>query len=114
MPVREAFAPAVRRPALDLRAAAFDRLGACAAVLDSKGVTVDTNRAWRLLGHVNGGTPDSTGIGVNCLTGLPNRRAAGRYLEEGLELARATDTTMWVKFIDIDGFESVNDGRSQR
>ena len=43
------------------------------------------------------------------LTGLPNRRAASRYLDEALALSRATDTTMWLLFIDINDFKSVND-----
>jgi len=187
----------VRLPALEVRAAAFDRLGACAAVLDSNGVIVDTNRAWRLFAHLNDGAALSTGIGVNYLdvcdraaaagvhvsgdvasglrqilsgerdqidaeypcpsptedrwfllqasalpvcdgagaavfhvditprkqltdrlgvladhdplTGLPNRRAAARYLDESLALARTTDAPVWVLFIDIDEFKAVND-----
>jgi diguanylate cyclase (GGDEF)-like protein len=180
-----------------VRAAAFDRLSPCAAVLDSDGVIVDTNQAWRLFAQLNDGSLLTTGIGVNYLdvcdraadagvsvsrdvatglrrilsgerqqmdveypcpsptedrwflvqasalpvgdrtgavvfhvdvttrkqladqvamlaeldplTGLPNRRAASRYLDEALALARAADSTMWLVFIDINDFKSVND-----
>ena len=50
-----------------MRAAAFDRLSPCAAVLDSDGVIVDTNRAWRLFAELNEGSVRTTGIGVNYL-----------------------------------------------
>jgi diguanylate cyclase (GGDEF)-like protein/PAS domain S-box-containing protein len=55
------------RSVLEVRAAAFDRLGGCAAVLDSDGVIVETNQAWRLFAHLNGGSGSTTGIGVNYL-----------------------------------------------
>ncbi len=189
--------PVDRRPHLDVRAAAFDRVGASVAVLDGDGVIVDTNQAWRLFAALNDGSSDSTGIGVNyldvcdrasvtgdsvsadvatglrqilrgertqidaeypcpsptedrwflvqasalpvsegtgavvfhidvtarkqltqqleviadhdSLTGLPNRRAASRYLDEQLELARDAGTAVWTLFIDLDEFKSVND-----
>ncbi|HSP29728.1 MAG TPA: diguanylate cyclase, partial [Ilumatobacteraceae bacterium] len=186
-----------RRLPLVFRAEAFDRLGACAAVLDSDGVIVDTNQAWRLFAQLNDGSSDATGIGVNyldvcdraseagvavsadvaaglrqilcgertqidaeypcpsptedrwflvqasalpvsegagavvfhiditarkqltdqlgvladhdALTGLPNRRAARRYLDEQLLLASDTDGAVWTLFIDLNGFKEVND-----
>jgi diguanylate cyclase (GGDEF)-like protein/PAS domain S-box-containing protein len=186
-----------RRPPLGLRAAAFDRVGACAAVLDADGVIVDTNHAWRLFAQLNDGSSDTTGVGINyldvcdrasaaggtvsaevaaglrqilrgeriridaeypcpsptedrwflvqasalpecegagavvfhtditarkqltdqlgvladhdALTGLPNRRAAGRYLDEQLRLARNVGRSVWALFIDLDEFKQVND-----
>ncbi len=183
--------------AVDVCAAAFDRLGACAAVLDGDGIIVATNRGWRLFAHLNDGSDETTGIGVNYLeicdlaasagvtgsadvatglrqilggerehidmeypcpsptearwfllqasalpvsnaagavvvhvditarkeladrlvglvdhdplTALPNRRAALRFLNEGLASARGADRAMSALFIDIDDFKAVND-----
>ncbi len=63
--------------ALGARAAAFDRLGACAVVLDGDGVIVDTNQAWRLFAHLNDGPSDTTGIGSNYLDVCDRASAAG-------------------------------------
>lgn len=60
---------------LRLRSAAFDRLSAFAAVLDHRGVIVDTNAAWRDFAVQNGGTPGDTGIGVD-YTAVCDRAAA--------------------------------------
>lgn len=186
-----------RRLPLAFRAEAFDRLGACAAVLDSDGVIIDTNQAWRLFAQLNDGSSDTTGVGVNyldvcdrasaagvtvsadvaaglrqilsgertqidaeypcpsptedrwflvqasalpvsegagavvfhiditarkqltdqlgvladhdALTGLPNRRAARRYLDEQLRLTSDTDGAVWTLFIDLNEFKGVND-----
>jgi hypothetical protein len=56
-----------RRSAADMavRSFAFDRLSACAVVLDGRGVIVDTNEAWRLFARMNQGTAQGTGPGVN-------------------------------------------------
>jgi diguanylate cyclase (GGDEF)-like protein len=43
------------------------------------------------------------------LTGLSNRKAAVRYVTEQLVEARVTGDPMWVLFLDLDGFKSVND-----
>ena len=56
-----------RRTPLGFRAAAFDRLGASAAVLDGDGVIIDTNQAWRLFASLNDGSSETTGIGANYL-----------------------------------------------
>ncbi|MEP7046579.1 MAG: diguanylate cyclase, partial [Ilumatobacteraceae bacterium] len=186
-----------RSSAQAMRSAAFDRLGACAVVIDSDGVIVDTNQAWRLFAHLNDGPSDTTGVGINyldvcdrasaagiiagagvaaglrqilsgerermeveypcpsptedrwflmqasalpvsdgagavvfhvdvtaqkqligrldvlahhdALTGLPNRRAALRYLERQLRLGRDSDEAVWALFVDIDEFKAVND-----
>lgn len=176
------------------RSSAFDRLAACAAVIDGKGVILDTNEAWRLFAHLNGGSTATTGPGVNylsvcdrsataastavaqglrqilhgdrerfefeypgpspiedrwfmlsassapvdagagavvfhvditarklmtdrlvelgetdTLTGLPNRRAATRFIGQQLVLARTRDRPVWVLYLDIDDFKDVND-----
>ena len=177
-----------------LRSSAFDRLAACAAVIDGQGVILDTNEAWRLFAHLNGGSTAATGPGVNylsvcdrsataastavaqglrqilegdrerfefeypgpspiedrwfmlsassapvdagtgavvfhvditarklmtdrlvelgetdTLTGLPNRRAATRFIGQQLVLARAQDRPVWLLSFDIDDFKDVND-----
>jgi hypothetical protein len=66
-----------RTPALAVRAAAFDRLGACAAVVDRDGLIVDTNRAWRLFAHLNDGPSDTTGVGVDYLDVCDRASARG-------------------------------------
>lgn len=66
-----------RSRALDVRAAAFDRLGVSAAVLDSNDVIVDTNQAWRLFAHLNDGPIGTTGAGVNYLDVRDRASAAG-------------------------------------
>jgi diguanylate cyclase (GGDEF)-like protein len=43
------------------------------------------------------------------LTGLPNRRAAVRFVTEQLTGAQITHAPVWVLFLDLDGFKSVND-----
>ncbi len=177
-----------------VRSAAFDRLAACAAVIDRHGVIIDTNEAWRLFAHLNGGPTETTGLGVNylsvcdrsaiaastavarglrqilegdrerfefeypcpspiedrwfmlsassapvdagagavlfhvditarklmtdrlvelaetdALTGLPNRRAATRFIGQQLVLARTEDRPLWLLYFDIDDFKDVND-----
>ena len=177
-----------------LRSSAFDRLGACAAVIDGHGAILDTNEAWRLFAHLNGGSTATTGPGTNylsvcdrsatpaaiavahglrqildggrdrfeyeypcpspiedrwfmlsassapvdagagavlfhvditarklmtdrlvelaetdTLTGLPNRRAATRFIGQQLVLARARDRPVWLLYFDIDDFKDVND-----
>ncbi len=65
-----------------VRAAAFDRLEACAAVLDGDGIIVDTNDAWRLFTRLNDGDVNTTGPGMDYLRvcdraasmGWPERR----------------------------------------
>jgi diguanylate cyclase (GGDEF)-like protein/PAS domain S-box-containing protein len=66
-----------RPPTLGVRAAAFDRVGASAAVLDGDGFIVDTNRAWQLFARLNDGRGDTTGIGVNYLDVCDRASAAG-------------------------------------
>lgn len=51
-----------------LRSYAFDRLSACAAVIDGRGEILDTNEAWRLFAYLNGGSTAGTGPGVNYLS----------------------------------------------
>lgn len=51
-----------------LRSSAFDRLSACAAVIDGRGAILDTNEAWRLFAHLNGGSTVTTGPDVNYLS----------------------------------------------
>jgi diguanylate cyclase (GGDEF)-like protein len=46
---------------------------------------------------------------VDELTGLPNRRAAVRYLGDELAAARLTGDKVWVLFLDMDRFKEVND-----
>lgn len=43
------------------------------------------------------------------LTGLPNRRAAVRLINEELADAQLTGAQVWVHFFDLDGFKTVND-----
>ena len=43
------------------------------------------------------------------LTGLPNRRAAVRFIDEQLTAARTTGRALSVLFLDLDGFKAVND-----
>ena len=43
------------------------------------------------------------------LTGLPNRRSAIRYVTAELAAARVSGVPVWVLFLDLDGFKSVND-----
>ena len=43
------------------------------------------------------------------LTGLPNRRAAVRFVREQLADAEISHAPMWVLYFDLDGFKSVND-----
>ena len=45
----------------------------------------------------------------DALTGLPNRRSALRYLQQQLDSSAATQTPVWVLFLDLDGFKAVND-----
>ncbi|MEO5840436.1 MAG: GGDEF domain-containing protein [Acidimicrobiales bacterium] len=70
---------------LELRSFAFDRLSAIAAVLDDGGVIVDTNEAWRLFSHLNGGSARTTGLGVNYLGVCDRAAAAG--CEDAAEIA---------------------------
>ena len=60
-----------------LRSSAFDRLGAIAAVLDGAGTIVDVNAAWRLFAHLNDGSPQATGAGVNYLAVCDRAARAG-------------------------------------
>ncbi len=46
---------------------------------------------------------------TDALTGLPNRRAADRYLVDTLERAAVERTRVSVIYCDIDGFKDVND-----
>ncbi|QGQ19362.1 EAL domain-containing protein [Cellulomonas sp. JZ18] len=46
---------------------------------------------------------------TDALTGLPNRRAADRYLHDTLERAAVERTRVSVLYCDIDGFKDVND-----
>ncbi|WP_243738251.1 putative bifunctional diguanylate cyclase/phosphodiesterase [Cellulomonas shaoxiangyii] len=46
---------------------------------------------------------------TDALTGLPNRRAADRYLVDTLERAAVERTRVSVLYCDIDGFKDVND-----
>ena len=55
-------------PDMALRSYAFDRLSACAAVIGGDGTILDTNEAWRLFAHLNGGSSAGTGRGVNYLS----------------------------------------------
>ncbi|MCU1368953.1 MAG: hypothetical protein JWO77_147 [Ilumatobacteraceae bacterium] len=50
-----------------LRALAFDRLAASAVLLDRAGEIVETNESWRLFAALNGGHPETTGVGVSYL-----------------------------------------------
>lgn len=43
------------------------------------------------------------------LTGLPNRRAAVRFIRDQLTDARYSAVSLWVLFLDLDGFKAVND-----
>ncbi|HEY5171001.1 MAG TPA: GGDEF domain-containing protein [Acidimicrobiia bacterium] len=43
------------------------------------------------------------------LTGLPNRRAAVRFIETNLEAASAADRPLRLLVMDLDGFKAVND-----
>jgi diguanylate cyclase (GGDEF)-like protein len=60
-----------------VRSFAFERLGACAVVLDGRGVIVDTNEAWRLFARMNSGTAHGTGPGVNYVAVCDLAAAAG-------------------------------------
>jgi diguanylate cyclase (GGDEF)-like protein len=66
-----------RAQTLELRSFAFDHLSAIAAVLDGAGVIVDTNEAWRLFAHLNGGSIQSTGLGVSYLDVCDRAAASG-------------------------------------
>ena len=46
---------------------------------------------------------------VDGLTGLPNRRAAVRFLVEEIDNARLTDEPVTVVFLDLDGFKTINE-----
>ena len=65
--------PAVVHPQPDLASSdaaamsAFDALPDPTAVLDHDGAIVAINTAWRMFSVDNGGTPDTTGVGVNYL-----------------------------------------------
>lgn len=72
-----------KQETLALRSYAFDRLSAIAAVLDCEGTILDTNQAWRLFSHLNGGAPDATGPGANYLD-VCDRAAAAGSIEAGL------------------------------
>lgn len=63
--------------ATEARAAAFDRLGASAVVVDGDGVIIDTNQAWRLFAYLNDGSIDTTGVGTNYLDVCDRAAAAG-------------------------------------
>ena len=189
--------PTVDHAQLAMRAAAFDRLGASAVVLDGDGIIRATNESWRLFTRLNDGDPATTGPGADylgacdraatagaagasqvareireilagdrlrmdfeypcpsavedrwfllrasaapvadgtgvivfhiditarklltdrlttlaeddALTGLPNRRSAIRYLGEQLSVAARAGGSVWVYFIDLNGFKEVND-----
>ncbi len=60
-----------------MRAAAFDRFGAGAVVLDGAGVIVDTNETWRLFNHLNDGDLVSTGVGADYLPVCDRAAKAG-------------------------------------
>jgi len=49
------------------RSFAFDHLAAPTVVVDSAGAIVAVNEAWNLFGHLNGGTPETSGVGANYL-----------------------------------------------
>lgn len=49
------------------RSFAFDNLAAPAVVVDSAGAIVAVNEAWNLFGRLNGGTPETIGVGANYL-----------------------------------------------
>jgi diguanylate cyclase (GGDEF)-like protein/PAS domain S-box-containing protein len=69
-----------------LRSFAFDRLSACAAVIDRSGVILDTNQAWRLFAHLNGGSTETTGAQANYLTICD--RAAAQGVERAGDVAQ--------------------------
>ncbi|MET0326709.1 MAG: diguanylate cyclase, partial [Ilumatobacteraceae bacterium] len=56
---------------------AFDRIGACAAVLDGDGIIVATNGSWRLFADLNGGDAVTSGLGVNYLDVCDRAATAG-------------------------------------
>jgi diguanylate cyclase (GGDEF)-like protein/PAS domain S-box-containing protein len=59
------------------RSYAFERFGAAAAVLDSDGVIVETNEAWRLFAALNAGALEATGCGVSYLSTCDRAFASG-------------------------------------
>ena len=59
------------------RSYAFERLSAPAAVLDTSGVVVETNEAWRLFAALNAGVPDTTGPGADYLAVCDRAYASG-------------------------------------
>lgn len=60
-----------------VRAAAFNRLSACAVVLDGRGVVLDSNESWRLFTHLNQGDVATTGRGTSYLEVCDRSAAAG-------------------------------------
>ncbi len=64
-------------PDMAVRSYAFDRLSAGAAVIGGDGAILDTNEAWRLFAHLNGGTNAGTGRGVNYLSTCDAAAASG-------------------------------------
>jgi len=58
------------------RAAVFDASSAQSAILDHRGVIVDTNTAWRLFARLNGAADETTGVGVNYLEICEHQRGS--------------------------------------
>jgi diguanylate cyclase (GGDEF)-like protein len=55
----------------------LDAMPDSTAVLDSTGMIVAVNNAWRMFGRDNGGSPEGTGVGVNYLEVCARSAAAG-------------------------------------
>lgn len=68
-----AFAPDL----LVVRSFAFERLDACAVLLDGDGVIIDTNETWRLFTRLNDGDLSATGVGVNYIDVCDRATARG-------------------------------------
>lgn len=70
--------PAPRQPALQLDPVALlDAMPDATAVLDTHGVVVAVNRAWRMFTADNGGDPATTGVGVSYVDVCARSAAAG-------------------------------------
>jgi diguanylate cyclase (GGDEF)-like protein len=76
--------------------ALLDALPDATAVLDHDGTIVAVNRAWRMFAIDNGGSPESTGVGINYLDVCARAAAAGcadaGAVEAGLRAVLNGDT----------------------
>jgi len=86
----------VSGPVVGFSAAVLDALPDATAVLDKTGTIIAVNRAWRMFAVDNGGTPETTGVGVSyvdvCARAAAHGSADAAEVLAGLTAVLAGDT----------------------